>query len=181
MKRPRLTFRDARPGDVPAITALRNATAGALTARHGDGPWSALVTERGTAGLLPHGRLRVGRSGRTILTVLRLARKKPWAIDVAYFTAVRHPLYLTDMAVAVAHQGQGLGRAAMEDARQVAAAWPADAIRLDAFDAAAGAGPFYAACGYQERGRVAYRGNPLVYFELVLVPEAASVRKRDRS
>jgi len=32
-------------------------------------------------------------------------------------------------------------------------------------DAPASAGGFYAACGFSERGRVVYRGNPLVYYE----------------
>ena len=41
-----LRFRDATPGDVPAIAALQNAASGALTARFGAGPWSTLVTER---------------------------------------------------------------------------------------------------------------------------------------
>ena len=115
-----------------------------------------------------HARVRVGRDGKKILTVLRLATKKPWAIDVSYFTPVKRPLYLTGLAVAVTHQGQGLGRVALEDARGVAADWPAHAIRLDAFDADAGAGEFYASCGYSERGRVVYRGNPLAYYELLL-------------
>ena len=47
-------------------------------------------------------------------------------------------------------------------------AWPADAIRLDAYDAPAGAGDFYAKCGFREVGRATYRGVPLVYFELLL-------------
>jgi GNAT superfamily N-acetyltransferase len=72
------------------------------------------------------------------------------------------------MAVAVTHQGQGLGRLALEDARAVAASWPAHAIRLDAYDHAAGAGEFYLECGYAERGHVVYKGDPLVYFELLL-------------
>lgn len=42
------------------------------------------------------------------------------------------------------------------------------AIRLDAYDATAGAGGFYARCGFAERGWVVHRGVPLVYFELVL-------------
>jgi GNAT superfamily N-acetyltransferase len=100
--------------------------------------------------------------------VLRLATKKPWAIDVSYFTPVKRPLYLTGMAVAVVRQGQGLGRLALEDARAVATAWPAEAIRLDAYDAAAGGGPFYARFGFVERGRVVYKGNPLRYYELRL-------------
>jgi GNAT superfamily N-acetyltransferase len=164
----RLRFRDASADDVPAIAALHNAAAGALTARYGEGPWSALVTERSTALAQRHARVRVGRDGRKILTVLRLATKKPWAIDVSYFTPVQRPLYLTGMVVAVTHQGRGLGRLALEDARAVAAAWPAGAVRLDAYDADAGAGEFYAKCGFRERGRVVYKGDPLAYYELLL-------------
>lgn len=170
-KRPgkiRLSFRDATEKDVPAIAALQNAAAGALTARYGEGHWSTLGSERGAELSLRHARVRVGRHGTRILTVLRLATKKPWAIDVSYFTPVTKALYLTGMAVSVAHQGHGLGRLALEDARKVARDWPADAIRLDAYDADAGAGGFYASCGYQERGRVSYKGNPLVYYELLL-------------
>jgi len=97
-----------------------------------------------------------------------MATKKPWAIDVSYFTPVKRPLYLTGLAVSVAHQSQGLGRLAMEDACAVARAWPADAIRLDAYDSPAGAGDFYVKCGFGERGRALYRDDPLVYYELLL-------------
>src|SRR5262245_5181572 len=69
--------------DVAAIAALQNAVAGALTARFGPGPWSSLVNERGAALSQRHARVRVGRDGKRILTVLRLATKKPWAIDVS--------------------------------------------------------------------------------------------------
>ncbi len=163
-----LRFRDAKVEDVPVIAALQNAAAGALTARFGAGHWSSLVTERGAALAVRRGRVRVGRSGKRILTVLRLATKKPWAIDVAYFTPAKRPLYLTGIAVSVAHQGQGLGKLALEDAFAIARSWPADAIRLDAYDAAAGAGAFYLNCGFKERGRVVYRGDPLVYYEFLL-------------
>ncbi len=100
--------------------------------------------------------------------MLRLATKKPWAIDVSYFTPVRRPLYLTGMTVAVAHQGKGLGRLAPEDAVVVARELWGDAIRLDSYDADAGAGLFYSKCGFSERGRAVYRGDPLVYYELLL-------------
>jgi GNAT superfamily N-acetyltransferase len=164
----KLTFRDAKPGDVPVLAALHNATAGALTQRFGEGPWSGLGNERGAELGLRHARVRVGRVGKRIYTTLRLAPKKPWAIDTRCFTPVKHPLYLTGMAVSVAHQGKGLGRIALEDAIRVATGWPADAIRLDAWDAVAGAGGFYAACGFRECGRREYRGTPLIYYELVL-------------
>ena len=164
----KLRFRDATLDDVGVIAALQNAAAGALTARFGAGNWSTLVTERGAALSQRHARVRLGRSGKRVLTVVRLATKKPWAIDVSYFTPVKRPLYLTGMAVSVAHQGQGLGRLALEDARAVARSWPADAIRLDAYDAQAGAGDFYLKCGFKERGRVVYRADPLIYYELLL-------------
>jgi GNAT superfamily N-acetyltransferase len=163
-----LTFRDATLADVAVIAALQNAAAGALTARFGAGHWSILTTERGAALAQRHARVRLGRDGRRVLTVLRLATKKPWAIDVTYFTPVKRPLYLTGMIVSVAHHGEGLGRRALEDAYAVAKTWPADAIRLDAYDATAGAGAFYERCGFTERGRVVYKGVPLVYYEMVL-------------
>ncbi len=162
-------FRDARPDDVAAIAGLQNAAAGALTARYGPGPWSALVSERGATLAQRHARVRVGSDGKRILTVLRLTTKKPWAIDVSHFTPVKRPLYLTGMVVSVAHQGQGLGKLALDDAVAFARAWPADAIRLDAFDADAGAAEFYVRCGFTEVGKVVYKGDPLVYFER-LVP-----------
>jgi GNAT superfamily N-acetyltransferase len=164
----RLRFRDATGDDVAAIAALQNAAAGALTARFGAGHWSSLVSERGVAMSQAHARIRVGISGGRVLTTLRLVTKKPWAIDVAYFTPVKRPLYLTGMAVSVAHQRQGLGRSAIEDAVATARAWPADAIRLDAYDADAGAGAFYVRCGLAERGHVVYDGTPLTYYECVL-------------
>jgi GNAT superfamily N-acetyltransferase len=164
----RLRFRDAGAKDVAAIAGLQNAAAGALTARFGAGHWSSLVTERSIEQSLRHARVRVGTSGAKVVSVLRLATKKPWAIDVSYFTPAKRPLYLTGMAVTVALQGRGLGRLALEDAREMAKAWPADVIRLDAYDAEAGAGAFYQKCGFRARGRVVYKGDPLVYYELVL-------------
>jgi GNAT superfamily N-acetyltransferase len=164
----KLRFRDATLDDVPAIAGLQNAAAGALTARFGVGHWSSLVTERHATLAQRHARVRLGSSGKRVLTAVRLATKKPWAIDVSFFTPVKRPLYLTGLAVSVAHQGQGLGRLAIEDACVVARSWPADAIRLDAYDAPAGAGNFYMKCGFKERGRVVYRADPLIYYELLL-------------
>jgi GNAT superfamily N-acetyltransferase len=169
----RLRFRDATAADAPAIAALHNAAAGALTALHGQGPWSALTSEKAATPMQVAGRsrVRVGCEGRKVVTVLQLATRKPWAIDARFFTPVDRPLYLTGMVVAVTHQRQGAGRAALGDAEAVARAWPVDAIRLDAWDAPAGAGGFYAQCGYADRGATTYRGTPLVYRELLLLAE----------
>jgi len=156
-----LKFRDATLDDVAVIAGLPECRS-RRTYRRVLAPVAGLccVNERGVALAQRHGRMRIGRNGKHIFTVLRLAPKKPWAIDVSYFTPVKRPLYLTGMAVSVEHQGQGLGRLALQDAWTVAHQWPADAIRLDAYDAKAGAGAFYARCGFTERGRVVYKGRP---------------------
>jgi GNAT superfamily N-acetyltransferase len=72
------------------------------------------------------------------------------------------------MAVDPAMQRQHVGRRCLEEAARLARAWPSDSIRLDAYDAPAGAGPFYAKCGYREVGRVTYRNTPLIYYERLL-------------
>ena len=90
------------------------------------------------------------------------------AIDKSYFRECTRPLYLTDMAVAPGRQRQGIGRFCVEEMKRIAREWPADAIRLDAYDAEAGAGGFYRKCGFQEVGRVTYRKTPLIYFEGLL-------------
>ena len=57
------------------------------------------------------------------------------------------------MAVAPELQRQGLGRTCLAEAEKIARRRKADAIFLDAYDHAAGAGGFYAKCGYRETGR----------------------------
>jgi GNAT superfamily N-acetyltransferase len=51
-------------------------------------------------------------------------------------------LYLTAMAVLPARQQTGIGRLCAEEARRFAREWPADSIRLDAWDAPCGAAGF---------------------------------------
>ena len=72
------------------------------------------------------------------------------------------------MAVAPELQRQGIGKRCVAAAMEIARAWPADAIFLDAYDAAAGAGEFYRRCDFREVGRAPYRGAPLIYFESLL-------------
>lgn len=80
---------------------------------------------------------------------------------------MKKALYLVSMAVIPAMQRRGIGQMLLKEAAKQARAWPADAIRLDAFDADAGAGAFYVKCGLRETGRVIYRNTPHIYFELV--------------
>ena len=158
----------AGPDEAQAIAAMQTRVADDLTRRHGHGHWSSAVTESSVLRAMGTSRVLVARCGDTIAGTLRLVTKKPWAIDPAYFASVRRPLYLLSMAVEPARQRTGIGTRLLAEARLVGAEWPADAIRLDAYDSAAGAGSFYAKCGYREVGRVTYRSVPLRYFELLL-------------
>jgi GNAT superfamily N-acetyltransferase len=160
-----LTLQRAATDDAVALAALHTSVADHLTRVHGRGPWTFKTSERGVLYAMRISAVFVARDGAEIVATLRLATKKPWAIDTRYFAVCRTPLYLLAMAVAPSRQRQGLGKRCLEEAARLARAWPADAIRLDAFDAGAGAGPFYARCGYTEVGRVSYRNTPLVYYE----------------
>jgi GNAT superfamily N-acetyltransferase len=163
-----LLFATATAADAAAIATLRTAVAADLTARYGTGHWSSAVTERGVLHSLKHSRVLLAQHESDIVGVLRLATKKPWVIDPAYFHAVRRPLYLADMAVKPTVQRQGVGRRLLLEGIAAARKWPADAIRLDAYDADAGGGSFYLRCGFREVGRVTYRETPHIYFELLL-------------
>ncbi len=164
-----LSVEAATDGDVDAIASLRTAVAERLTREFGWGHWSSDVTVQSILRGLRASRLLVARNDDGIVGTLRLATKRPWAIDPTYFSHSRRPIYLMDMAVSPALQRQGIGRRLIGEAAAVARAWPGDAIRLDAYDAAAGAGGFYAKCGFREVGRMMYRGTSLVYFEMLLL------------
>jgi ribosomal protein S18 acetylase RimI-like enzyme len=168
----KVVFAAATNFDASALAALHTAAAEDLTRRFGRGFWSSPPSERAILNELRRpkfSRILVARSGGDrIVGTLRLATKKPWAIDTAYFTKVTRPLYLTGMAVHPEFQRQGIGRLLLKEAEAAARAWPADAIRLDAFDADAGAGAFYAKCGFREVARVTYKQDPLIYFEMIL-------------
>jgi len=163
-----IALKQAAERDVVAIAKLRAAVAGRLTDRFGPGHWSSPGTESGVRLDLRRPGLFVAKRGRRIIASLRLATQKPWAIDTTYFTPIRVPLYLTNMAVQPDLQRTGIGRACLDDAVRVARGWPAEAIRLDAYDAEAGAGGFYERCGFREVGRVIYRSVPLIYYELLI-------------
>jgi GNAT superfamily N-acetyltransferase len=154
--------------DAGAIAEVRTRAADQLTREHGRGAWSWGTTDKGVLRDIKTSQVLVAVSDARVLGTLRLTTSKPWAIESAYFTDVKRPLYLVDMAVDPGFQRRGVGRFLLEQATLTARDWPADAIRLDAFDAPAGAGPFYIRCGFTEVGRAIYRGVPHVYFELLL-------------
>jgi GNAT superfamily N-acetyltransferase len=162
------TFSLAMPEDLARVAELRNAAAGKLTAEYGRGHWSGLVTAEKVAASLERSRVYVLSERGRIVATLRLQPKKPSEYDRPWFTRVKRPLFLYDMAVDPAHQRRGFGRASIQGAIRVARAWPADAIRLDAYDHAAGAGPFYEKCGFREASRRVFFRAPIIYYEMLL-------------
>jgi len=167
----RLSFSSATADDAAALVHLHLDVAHELTARYGEGHWSRCPTEKAILHRIADSRVIIARDATDrIMGTLELATKKPWAIDRAYFTPVKRPIYLLNMAVDVSMQRRGIGRKLLAEAERVARAWPAQSICLDAYDTPAGAGRFYARCGYREVGRKVYRGVPLVYYESLIRP-----------
>ena len=154
--------------DAAELADLRNMVAEDLTTRHGQGPWSSACTERGVLFDLRQSMVYLARDPGRVIATLRLAAKKPWAIDRSYFTPVERPLYLLSMAVHPANQRQGIGRQCVAQALELARKWPAQSVCLDAYAAEGGAGDFYRKCGLREVGRTVYREVALVYFEALL-------------
>jgi GNAT superfamily N-acetyltransferase len=163
-----LLFTQATPSDLAAVVALRAAVAEDLTKRFGRGHWSSVGTEKSVLRDIHSSRVLLAWEGDVTIGTTRLAVKRPWAIDPKYFTRCSRALYMTDMAVAPRWQGLGVGRRCLEHARTIARECAAEAIRLDAYEGPAGAGEFYAKCGFVERGRVSYRNTRLIYYEMML-------------
>jgi GNAT superfamily N-acetyltransferase len=158
----------ATAADAAAIAAVRVAAADRLTLDFGMGHWSSRTDERSVLRELTSNQIIIVRSGDDVVGTASLQRKKPWAIDLAYFTACGEPIYLINMAVHPGVQRRGIGRALLDHALELARAGGADAIRLDAYDGLVGAGEFYRKCGYQLRGGKTYRKVPLLYFERMI-------------
>jgi GNAT superfamily N-acetyltransferase len=155
----------AKERDAGAIAELLSAAADTLTMQYGTGQWSKHSSDRGVRWLMRIGKVYVVRDHSRIIATLTLTPRKPWAIDIDYFTEVTKAIYVLSMAVAPDQQGHGVGRACVELACELCRKWPANALRLDAYDAVAGAGGFYEKCGFKSVGRVIYRNVPLIYFE----------------
>ena len=151
--------------DAFALATLRNTVSENMTAQFGTGHWSSSTSEGAVRRAIASSRVLIAHDASGVIATLRLSTTRPWSIKVDDFTRVPSPLYLIDMAVSPRHQRQGIGRRLLDSAKEAARAWPASAIRLDAYEGPAGAGPFYAKCGWSEVGRATYRRVRLVYFE----------------
>lgn len=164
----RIRLQLATDDDAPALVALRAAVNARLADEFGHGYWCENLSERAAMAAVRNSPVYVARERGRVLAMLTLATRKPWAISLDHFGARQRPFYLTNMAVHPEFQRQGVGRETIAEARRIVLESGGDAIRLDAYDAPAGAGPFYQKCGFAEVGRAVYRQAPLIYFEMGL-------------
>lgn len=155
----------ATPDDAAAIADVISQAARDLTAKHGQGHWSAVASGKGVLNGMIKAKVLLARNGDEVIGTLRLTSSRPWVIDPAYFTPVPRPVYLVDMAVRPGYQRIGVGRTLIEQAKAITTALGGDAIRLDAYEGIAGAGGFYEKCGFTEMGQILYKKVPHIYFE----------------
>ena len=158
----------ATADDAEAVAEVRNGAAERLTREFGRGHWSGFASAQNVLRGIDSSRVLVARDGAVIVGTLRVTPRKPWAMELHYFTSSSRPLYIVDMAVSPPMQRTGAGRQLIDAAVQLAIGWQADALRLDAYDHPAGAGGFYEKCGFHEVARASYRGVPLIYYQRLL-------------
>ena len=96
------------------IAKLRTAAGAALARKHGPGHWAGISTDAGVMRDIRAAHVLVGIARRKIVGTLTLQKKKPWAIDVSYFTTVPRAIYLINMAVLPRRWGKGIGRALLD-------------------------------------------------------------------
>lgn len=163
-----LVFAQATSADAAAIAALRTAVARDLTARFGIGTWSfSAESEASVLAELRTSTILYARDEGTVVATLRLSTRNPWLGETTFFTPCERPVFVTAVAVAPKRQRQGVGRRLLAEARRVAVDLRGEALRLDSYDAPAGAGEFYRRCGFREMRRGDYNGTPLIWFEAV--------------
>jgi GNAT superfamily N-acetyltransferase len=158
----------ANDDDAPGLVRLREAVNARLVEDFGPGFWCTRMSAQGALSAVRQAQVYVARHRGEIMATLALTTRKPWAISLSYFESREKPFYLTNMAVHPEFQRRGVGREAILEAKRIAKMASADALRLDAYDVPAGAGPFYAKCGFTEIGRAKYREAPLIYYEMRL-------------
>jgi predicted N-acetyltransferase YhbS len=162
---PNITISLANAEDVKALAAMRAAIAQDMTERFGDGAWSTVPSKVTVMKQMRASRVLVARREAKVVGTVRLATARPLAFDSSAFTPVNQALYVLGLAVAPQMRNQGLGRSLMDAAKEAASSSGVDALWLDAYDHPAGAGPFYAKCGFRHVGKTLHNNQPLFYYE----------------
>ena len=111
-----MQFTPVTAHDAAALAAVRVAAAERLTRDFGEGHWSAHTNEAAVLRDIKASRVLAVRERGEIVGTLTLQTKKPWSIDLSYFTPCAKALYLINMAVTPERQRSGLGRALLVEA-----------------------------------------------------------------
>ncbi len=166
-----LSLRRIGPEDVQDVRDIRVRAAEDLTIRHGVGHWSHVTTLRTLRRrALEKQVLAVDRNGSLIGTFTVSAKKIGFYRNSWFANPDDPALYLTDMAIHPNKQRMGVGRWCMAEIDNMARRDGLLAVRLDAYDAPAGAGAFYEKCGYRRVHHGSVNGTPLMYYEKTFVP-----------
>ena len=155
----------ANAEDIKALTILRTLVAQEMTDRFGEGAWSTIPSKMIVVKQMRASRVLVARREAKIVGTVRLATARPGAFDSSSFTPVTNALYVLGLAVAPGFRNLGIGRALMEASKEMARSSTTEALWLDAYDHAAGAGEFYTRCGFRRVGKTTHNQPPLIYYE----------------
>lgn len=164
-----LTINGAQPGDAAEIAALRNRIADDMTVRYGEGPWSVHTSQPLVLKQMRASQMLVAKEGGEIVGNVRLVTPNLHAFDASAFTPAENPLYVLGLAVSSDCRKRGVGRMLMEAAERAGRERGAQALWLDTYEHAAGAGPFYERCGYRNVGPAPGAEIPLAFFEKSLL------------
>jgi GNAT superfamily N-acetyltransferase len=151
--------------DVKELWALRTAVAERLTLQHGAGPWSVMPSRSIVVRQLRASTVLVARHDEQVVGTVRLIKANPMLLDASPFTPVGVALYLIGLAVAPQLRGRGVGGELVEVCKAIALSWPAQALWLDTYESAAGAGRFYEKCGFRKVGPTVFKDAPLGFYE----------------
>lgn len=159
-------LKQATADQLRELYALRKQAADDLSARFGSGHWGRVGSFRTMQEHQKQGLIYAGLRGQELVAMLRYSTQRPRFYRMEWFTDPDAPAgHLTQMAVRTDLQDSGYGRACVAAIEAIARRGGASYIRLDSYDAPAGAGEFYRKCGYQQVHRGEFNRVPLIYWE----------------
>ncbi len=152
--KPEITL--ARTADARALTALRTNVAQSMKARFGEGHWSAIPSRSDVIRQMRASQVLVARLDEHLVGTVRLTTVSPHSMKSVGFTSVGSALYVVGLCVAEEYRKMGVGRALIDAAKDAAHARRSEALWVDVYPGAAGAGPFYLDCGFRQVGPLHY-------------------------
>jgi GNAT superfamily N-acetyltransferase len=162
-----LTYRRAQPSDAAAIDQIRCASGEEITARLGQGHWSAVsnvaaVRQKMKARSVY---LVLGEDGEAVAT-FAVSEKQPRFWPPTIWRIPEAPaLGVFELSVLPTRQRQGIGTWIMRAVEELARAQGYHSVRLDTYEVNPRSAAFYRKLGYDERGKVVVGNTSLLCFE----------------